>query len=285
MGLALMKEGKVMRKKIILICVLTMIIGLGSLSAQNLYQQVGERGTVDWTDGVVRAKGMGAPNPDLPLGAQRAGAIRAAESDALRQLLETVQGVQVTSVTTVENFMLKSDVINRRVTGMVKGFRRVGEPRFLPDGSVELEVEMSLRGKLTDLLLPEKTGGGTRIVSPPPGIESKAYTGLVVDARGLKVRPAMAPKILTPDGQEVYGTGFISREYAIKQGIAGYAKDLEMSRKDERVADNPLVVKAIGAAGKAKTNLVISDQDAGRLHALAENLSFLEKCRVMIVVD
>lgn len=95
----------------------------------------------------------------------------------------------------------------------------------------------------------------------------------------------MAPKILTPDGEEVYGTKFVSREYAIKEGVVGYAKGLEAAIKDRRVADNPLIVKAIGVTGKAKIDVVISRQDATRLHALAENLSFLEKCRVMIVVD
>lgn len=166
-------------RKVLLLCVGVLLLGLSSLSAQTFYQQVGERGTIDWTKWVVRAKGIGVPNPELSPSAQRASAIRAAETDALRQLLEAVQGVQVTSTTTVEDFMLTSDVIQRRVSGIVRGFRRVGEPRLLPDGSVEVEVEMSLRGELADLLLPPKTGGGTPIIETKATPEGRVYTGLI----------------------------------------------------------------------------------------------------------
>jgi len=44
-------------------------------------------------------------------------------------------------------------------------------------------------------------------------------------------------------------------------------------------------VKAIKASGDARVDVVISNADASMLHSAAQNLSFLEKCKVIILVD
>jgi hypothetical protein len=110
-------------------------------------------------------------------------------------------------------------------------------------------------------------------------------TGLVVDARGLAARPAMAPKITDEAGQEVYGSAFVSREYAVQQGMSGYGKDLETSKQNQRVADNPLTVRGLRSDGPGRSDIVISNAEAAKLRNASEHLSFLKKCRVMIVVD
>jgi hypothetical protein len=62
-------------------------------------------GLVDWTDQLIREVGIGAPNPNLPIGAQRASAIEAAKRVALRNLLERVQGMSITSEVTVQDYI------------------------------------------------------------------------------------------------------------------------------------------------------------------------------------
>ena len=52
------------------------------------------------------------------------------------------------------------------------------------------------------------------------------YTGIVIDARGIQARPAMSPRIFDEDGKEVYGLANVDLEYAVKQGMSGYARDL-----------------------------------------------------------
>jgi hypothetical protein len=271
-------------------------------------------GTVDWNSGVVRVKGIGGVNPNDPPSAQRAGALRVAKMDAWRNFLELIKGVQVDAQTTVQNYMLSDDRIRSSVEGTITNFRQIGDPHYLSDGSIEIEYEMSLRGSLAGALLPSDMGSGRPLsgelltcptcgrawphdVPVPAGVTlnsapsvlvnptGRAYTGLILDARGLSVNPAMAPKILNSVGDQVYGTGFVSREYALQVGIVGYARNLEAARQDSRVADNPLLIRALSVAGKGRTDLVISDQDALALHSLSENLSFLEKCQVMFLVD
>ena len=94
-----------------------------------------------------------------------------------------------------------------------------------------------------------------------------------------------APKILDERGQEVYGSAYVSREYAVQQGMAGYAKDLTASQTNPRVTDRPLTVKSLKTEGAGQSDLIISNADADMIRGASENLSFLKQCRVMIVVD
>jgi hypothetical protein len=237
-------------------------------------------GAINWTLQTIRVIGSGAPNPDAPnVAAARLGAERVAKLDAMRNALEAIQGVRIDSQTTVRNAMLESDVIRSQVEGYIYG-ARVVDTRYLSDGAVQVTVEVSLRGAINNVLLPEDTG--TKDV---PKTGNPVYTGLIINAKGLKVRPALSPKVLDGDGREVYGSAFVSREYAIEQGMVGYAKDLSAAQQNERVTDNPLIVKAKKTSGSGGSDIVVDSEAAQSLRDASQNLSFLEQCRVMIVVD
>ena len=260
---------------------------LGSVGEMNVIEVIGN-GQVNWTVGTVRATGIGAypPNASNPVQAA-AMAERAAITVARRNLLEIVKGVRIDSSTTVENFVATSDVIKSKVRGFIQG-ARVVEKKTLPAGGISVVMEIKLRGPFADTLLPEviQTPVAPSVrPSTPAKAPDTVYTGLVVDARGLGVRPAMAPKIIDEKGEEIYGSAYVSRNYAIQQGMAGYSRSLEAARKNERVTDKPLVVKALKSAGASSSDIVISNVDARTLQAAAQKLKFLEQCKVMIILD
>jgi hypothetical protein len=212
---------------------------------------------------------------------------RAAFIVATRNLLEVVKGIRVDSATLVENFIVSSDVIKTEVSGFVQG-AQIMKKQVNPDGSVEVMVGVSLKGELLNTLMPKQTGGGEPIQAPPSASlppSANAFTGLIVDARGTGVRPAMAPKIRNEEGREVYGSAFVNRQYAVEQGMVGYMKDVGAAQSNSRVTDRPLLVKAIKTDGPNKTDLVISNSDAQVLHGMKEHLTFLEKARVMVILD
>ncbi|UCE06887.1 MAG: LPP20 family lipoprotein [bacterium] len=304
-----------MKKSLIFVLSILIILCFALITqAQNVTQTFAENQTVNWTNQVVRAIGIGAPNPNLPIAAQRTAAIRAAKLDAVRNLLETIKGIYLTSETTVRNSIVENDVIRTRVEGLAQNFKQVEGPRYMSDGSVEVVVEMPITGAILDALLPSQFGGGQfmtvgQMVCPtcgqpwpqgkpvPPGVTlqqigvttpmatSGVYTGLVVDCKGLGVRPAMAPKIVDEQGNEIYGSKFVSRQWAVEIGMVGYDKDLNRARQNDRVTNNPLVVKGLQASGPNKTDVVISSADASLIHQAAANQNFLDKCKVMFIVN
>jgi hypothetical protein len=110
------------------------------------------------------------------------------------------------------------------------------------------------------------------------------YTGLIFDAQSLTFTPSASVKILDEDGREVYGSAYVSKDWAEKHGIVSYVKGLDEAKANQRVAGNPLVIKAIKVTGPNNKDLVISNDDARRVRDLAKNLNFLDAGKVVIIV-
>ena len=95
----------------------------------------------------------------------------------------------------------------------------------------------------------------------------------------------MSPRIIDESGREVYGSMNVEREYAIQQGMSGYARDLTAAQSNPRVTNNPMSIKGLKAEGAGRSDIVIANADAEKIRGGGGNLDFLKKCRVMIVLD
>ena len=250
-----------------------------------------DNGSVDYSAQAINAVGIGfVPTNAVNAGQARRMALRIAKQDALRQLIEIVNGVTLTSETTMSGAMV-DDVINTKVRGFIRGARQVGQPKYLSDTSVEVEFTVPMSG-ISDIMLPpltvaaapvNNTGvGGT---TAAPTTTSGGVSGLIIDARGLKARPAMAPRILDQNGNAVYGPGKYDRKYAVSNGVAGYSKTLEAAQKDPRVSGNPLVIKGVAISGTNRTDIIVSNSDVSRIDIANRNGNVLNDCRVLILLD
>jgi hypothetical protein len=174
---------------------------------------------------------------------------------------------------------LQSDsALAGRVQGIVKGFRTVGKPRYYSDGGVEMDVEVPLEGALTDALLPR--GAAPPPPDPPPTVGGP--TSLVVDARGLELVPALAPKVKDESGKEIYGPEKLAESGRRAGGAAAYAPDLDSARRTlgDRLGKRPLVFKAVRVDG---SDVVISAADAALLPDPTP--PFLTQGKVVILAD
>ncbi|HQO10220.1 MAG TPA: hypothetical protein PLK90_09900 [Clostridiales bacterium] len=249
---------------------------------------------INWSNRTITATGIGAPNPDAPnMAVKRAGAINAAKIVALRDLIATMKGMYLSSEQTAENYMMTSDVVKTQIEGIAKAFKVVGEPKYFEDGSVEVTVEMSLNGDLSDVflknaefgegedypLVPEATYKLSDLVKEPA-----SYTGIIIDCTGVQLRPALAPKVFSKSGDEIYGSANVNKDYAVQQGMMGYLKSVTSARENSRVTNNPLIINAIGVKGTNKADIIISDEDAVKLKELDSRLNVLKQCRVIAVI-
>jgi hypothetical protein len=244
-------------------------------------------GSVDWQRKVVKCTGSGAANLRDAGGnpaVARIGAERAAKLDALRSCMETLKGVQLESGRTVGGALQSDASLTGKVEALVRGFQVVGKPRYFSDGGVEMDVEVPLEGALSDALLPKPGPKPAEKAEPrPPKAEGTAPgTSLVVDARGQKLVPALAPRIVDESGKELYGPASLGEAGRKAGGAAAYAPDLDAARAalKDRVGERPIVVKALRAQG---SDLVISSADAASLSG--KNLAFLADGKVVILAD
>lgn len=111
------------------------------------------------------------------------------------------------------------------------------------------------------------------------------YTGLIVDARKLNLRPALIPKILNQKGELVYSQQSLDQRDLIKMGLVGYAKDVDAAAKNQRVTAEPYVIPGMNATGDKKTDVIISDREAQIVLTTAPYTGYLKNGRVMIVYD
>ena len=273
---------------------LLFIAGLGvPLFSQGFIGDQLENGSVNYADRTITAIGIGfIPENAINAGQARRSALRISKQDALRNLIEIVNGVVVTSETTVSGAMF-DDEIKTKVKGVIRGAERVGDPKYLSDTSVEVTYQVKMSG-ISEVLIPpaiisavlENTGTEKKsVINKTIDPSSGDITGIIIDAKGLKVRPALAPKVIDKDGGIVYGPGDYSREYAVTQGVVGYSKTIESAKKDSRVKGNPLVIKATGVSGQNSTDVIIGNDDIKRVGSANTSYGVLKDCRVIILLD
>ena len=273
---------------------LLFIAGLGvPLFSQGFIGDQLENGSVNYADRTITAIGIGfIPENAINAGQARRSALRISKQDALRNLIEIVNGVVVTSETTVSGAMF-DDEIKTKVKGVIRGAERVGDPKYLSDTSVEVTYQVKMSG-ISEVLIPpaiisvvlENTGTEKKsVINKTIDPSSGDITGIIIDAKGLKVRPALAPKVIDKDGGIIYGPGDYSREYAVTQGVVGYSKTIESAKKDSRVKGNPLVIKATGVSGQNSTDVIIGNEDIKRVGSANTSYDVLNDCRVIILLD
>lgn len=109
------------------------------------YEQELENGRINWTEQFIEVEGMSVMDTQRfrnPAQA-RAMALRGAVVDGQRNLLEIVKGVHIESETKVVDFMAVSDEVTTKVSGVIRGAQRVGDPRE-EFGAIVVTMRVSL---------------------------------------------------------------------------------------------------------------------------------------------
>lgn len=137
------------------------------------------------------------------------------------------------------------------------------------------------------------TSGSLRQLKPQPRIaepisrepQVKGYTGLIIDARGLKVERSMSPRIYDERGRAIYGPQMVPAHFAIEKGVVYYHTVLEDALKDPRAGPKPLIIKAVGVRGSANQDVIVSASD-GEVILRENNMGhFLQRCNVIFIID
>jgi hypothetical protein len=257
------------------------------MSIADAIKQVNVWGSVNWTKRVVSAVGIGAPSPNMPIAAARPNALRAAQMVALRNALEIVKGIPVSSNTVVENRIISNDIITTKIDGFLRGFEQQGKPKYMSDGTVELTIDIPIDNELAELLLPETITDTPAIKKTIRDTRKKpAFSGIIVDCTGLELVPSMVPSIFDEEGREVYGPSYISRTSVIKSGAAVYTTSVDIAKQYiDRIGTTPLLIKAISLADKSSNDVLISKKEGKDIREHTANYSVLEQCRVVFVID
>lgn len=258
------------------------------MNKSSVIQQINEDSVIDWAKNVVKVTGSGAP-PDRGNQAQkRLMAVRAAKADAFRQLVEIINGVHVNSETVVKDFVTESDVIKTKVEGLIKGAELVGEPRYMSDGSVEVDLQIKLFGKdnsVASVIRPQEQSDDKPDTKITPANVSEMYTSVIIDCKGLGALPAMSPSLVDENGGEVYyGNLPVDPDFVINEGIVSYASSISDAKNNSRAGANPLMIKGTKVLGLFKSDITITNNDAKKLLGANEKTEFLKNSKVIMII-
>jgi hypothetical protein len=254
-------------------------------------------GHINWTRGFLVVKGCEGDDVPAPGSLRETAPVRVT---AAQNLFASFNFVRMDARRSVADIIALNVGLQNKIEQMVSAAPVINQVR-ISEGCLETAVQFQLTGGFAQLVLPgtieqvqsikaiNGAAGGTESdIDPPPGpntaVNQDIYTGLVIDARGIGAKPSLVPMIMDENLQDVYSPAFISREFAVRQGVCGYARQM-CDEVMPRVGPNPMLIKGLRILSGRPSDIVISDADASRLRSASSHLRFLRQCRVVIILD
>lgn len=138
------------------------------------------------------------------------------------------------------------------------------------------------------------TWSDARPIAPNLGwTATKSYTGILIFAqdplpvhgeRGVQagLHRGLFPRILSEDMEVLSDRYDVNPSLLVTRGPLGYI-EARSADDEERIGDDPLLVRAIGLFGSRRTDLLISEEDAARILADPANRRLLAEGRVLVL--
>lgn len=221
----------------------------------------GTGATVNWTEGTVEVVASGA-DPRVE------GDLRPVEQQALRGVEQRIVGL-------VDRVPLREGLRVGDLPDTLRPSRpgwTVSESRYHTSGKVEVVGAIDLRAVVE--------GWMSSRAGAPPTEPREGASGLLVDARGLVVDPVYAPAIVGPGGEVLYD-GVLDPDRAWERTPVAWVID-PAHPAAARAGDAPVLVRAAQAA---EGRLVLSAEDAARVHEGLDGTRTLFEGAVVVVVD
>lgn len=288
----MLSTGKLNRKLLVGSFLIWLFMTVTVLADDNVIVEKVGQGTIDWTNGLIHVVGYGVPPREVSGPRAKLMARNTAKTDAYRNAAEVINRVRVNSDSLVEDYVMKSERIRLVVESFLRGARiiKVDQQR---DGIIELMIELPLGGQaglITLLNRPEVTGfSGLEPPAPsgfPESGEASRYTGVIIDARNLKVKPALYPRVFDGEGYLLYASTMVNLARPGFTTIVAYTRSLEAARKLPRLGSNPLVLtteKAGPTTGGEQTDLVLGVEAAKAFRGLPPEV--IQNGAVVFLID
>ncbi len=274
-------------------------------------------GSVNWKTGEVKASGRACPS-DRKKTDSSDYILSAAKADASNNIRAILKKIGFTALANrpdyktfhkidheiwisgkkISDYASFHDTIMAGIETIASN-AKITEQHYTSDRAMEVTIETSIFGGFLQLVLPDSIreipeikfidtkNNNNNIKNAQIKIHKKQtqFTGLIIDVKGLGFHPVIYPVVSSEQGEKIYSSMFISREYAVQRGVCGYACTMEEAVNSKRTGINPIIIKGLRTGGAHSSSIIISRSDAEKIESTADHYRFMKQCRVTIVLD
>lgn len=229
---------------------------------------------IDWTD--YKLKCTADANPG-------AGKNGFAELEALARkklgpkFLDSTDTIIVEAGITIKSLIDEDTALGQHLASNTSTWY-VTEARYHISGPVELDAELDIVEWLRPYIVSRSFEG-----KPETNGYKSDYSGFLIDARGLGAQGAVAPKILSNTGEELYNLSKIALKAARKVTPIQYVADPADPKVIKRVGENPLIL--VASKVNNGVNIVLDENTSVLFKKEAQDPDLLAKASIVLVLD
>lgn len=124
---------------------------------------------------------------------------------------------------------------------------------------------------------------------------SRAYTGIIIDARGSyqvhgeyvksEIYPCIFPQIWDDQMNRVFEKNLVDPAVVVKEGLVKYHYSEDNKAYEDKVGSDPLYIRATQVYGRNRCDPIIKHKDALKILTVPENVKLLQEGKIVILLD
>ncbi len=269
---------------------------VGPAQAQ-LYQFFPRTGSINWEQQVVIAVGEGHPTPDTPPGEYRTAAREQALTRAEKNLTTLVREINIDGNHRNRDLFESYGTLAADLPRLIQT-ARILDTRMGANGRTEISLMLSLNtiaGWIGSVMDDSRAAGNASPLAAVTGGDMSGervapagapVTGVIVDARGIALEPALFPLILNSSREILYSARWHTSQHLSVYRAMSYVQKMSAARKLSHISGNPRAIRAIGARGKYRANILLDRAGSDSLRTILEhNPQILREGKIVILMD
>ena len=263
-----------------------------SFAAENK-PTISSTSVIDWSkSSFVSEVRLDTERAGIAMPSGKRAAINFVETKLPDLIKDPLLSMYVNSSQQLADLVLANDITLEQLTKIIDEGKK--SPGIFTDGSLTLLTTHSINMReISSLMI--KHHFPYKNAKPIDNVSSRAYTGIIIDARGEldvhgefmtdKAYPCFFPQIWDEQMNLIYERNMGNPESEFKDGMIHYDWRDDESNYRSRIGSDPLHIKARKVYGYLRTDPVISREDALRILSVPENLRLLQEGKVVILLN
>ena len=281
-----------MRTRLLPSFILCASLAVNAFAANN-GKTISSNSVIDWSkSSFVSDVSLDTEQAGISMPSGKRAAINFIEVKLPELIKDPLFSLYVNSNQQLGDLVLQDAITLEQITKIIDEGKK--SPGLFTDGTLTLKATHSINlHDISSLMI--KHHFPYKNAKPIENVSSRAYTGIIIDARGTldvhgefiqdSAYPCFFPQVWDENMNLIYERNMGNPESEFKNGMIGYDWRDDESFYNQRIGFDPLRIKARKVYGHLRTDPVISREDALKILSVPENLKLLQEGKVVILLD